>query len=251
MPSYRLDLAYDGTGFRGYASQDGQRTVQSELESALETVLGVLPLTSVAGRTDAGVHARGQVVSFEFDGDIDGPRLARSLGGILGPEIAVSGVSKAEDGFSARFSAIYRRYRYVMSPAPASDPMTRHQVWHVGRSLDVAAMDAVAAAVVGEHDFSAFCRSVEGKSNVRVVDEARWDTGDDVLTFWIQANAFCHQMVRSLVGFAYDIGRGFTGIESISEIIDAGDRSRVVTIAPPHGLTLWEVGYGVDGSGLV
>jgi tRNA pseudouridine38-40 synthase len=251
MSTYRLDLAYDGTGFRGYARQDGHRTVQGELEAALETVLGVSLSTSVAGRTDAGVHARGQVVSFDYGGDIDGPRLARSLGAILGPEVAVSEISKENDGFSARFSATYRRYRYLVSPTPAWDPLMRHQVWHVGRSLDVVAMQAVAAAVVGEHDFSAFCRSVAGKSNVRVVDEARWETGDDVLTFWIQANAFCHQMVRSLVGFAYDIGRGFTGSESISEIIDAGDRSRVVTVAPPHGLTLWEVGYGADRSRLV
>jgi tRNA pseudouridine38-40 synthase len=109
--------------------------------------------------------------------------------------------------------------------------------------LDLDAMQAVARAVIGEHDFSAFCRSVEGKSNVRLVDEARWESGDDLLTFWIQANAFCHQMVRSLVGFAYDVGRGFTSVDSISDIIESGDRGRVVTVAPPHGLTLWEVGY--------
>jgi len=244
MPTYRLDLGYDGTGFRGYSRQDGQHTIQGELETALDMILGALPPTSVAGRTDAGVHARGQVVSFDVEGEIDVPRLARSLNGILGPEIAVSAVTEVEDGFNARFSATYRRYRYLMSTTPAGDPLTRHQVWHVGRSLDFGALQAVAAAVVGEHDFSAFCRSVAGKSNVRLVDEARWDSGGDLLTFWIQANAFCHQMVRSLVGFAYDVGRGFTDIESISEIIGTGDRSRVVTVAPPHGLTLWEVGYG-------
>ncbi len=243
MPSYRLDLAYDGTGFRGYARQDGQRTIQGELETALDTILGVTTPTTVAGRTDAGVHAKGQVVSIEIEENIDGLQLARSLNGILGPEIAVSGVTQVEDGFNARFSAKYRRYRYLISPAPASDPLTRHQVWHVGRSLDFDAMTAVAAAVVGEHDFSAFCRSVAGKSNVRLVDEARWASADTLLTFWIQANAFCHQMVRSLVGFAYDVGRGFIEVDSIPEIIEAGDRSRVVTIAPPHGLTLWEVGY--------
>jgi len=208
-----------------------------------------MPSTSVAGRTDAGVHARSQVVSFEVEGDIDELHLARSLNGILGPEIAVSRVIRVEDDFSARFSATFRRYRYLLSTAPAIDPLTRHQVWHLGRSLDIAAMRAVAAAVLGEHDFSAFCRSVEGRSNVRVVDEARWDSGDDLLTFWIQANAFCHQMVRSLVGFAYDVGRGFIAVDSISEIIEAGDRSRIATIAPAHGLTLWEVGYGPGGLG--
>lgn len=243
MPSYRLDLAYDGTGFRGYARQDGQRTIQGELEAALGTVLGVTLPTAVAGRTDAGVHAKGQVVSFDIEESIEGPQLARSLNGILSPEISVSGVTLMDDGFNARFSATYRRYRYLVSQAPASDPLTRHQVWHVGRALDIGVMTAVAAAVVGEHDFSAFCRSVTGKSNVRLVDEARWASADNLLTFWIQANAFCHQMVRSLVGFAYDVGRGFIGADSISEIIESGDRSRVATIAPPHGLTLWEVGY--------
>jgi len=243
MPSYRLDLAYDGTGFRGYARQDGQRTVQGELEDALGILLGVAPLTAVAGRTDAGVHAHGQVVSFDTDGELDGPQLARSLNGILGPEIAVSKVARVEDGFSARFWATYRRYRYQLSQAESVDPLARNQVWNVGRRLDVAGMRAVAAAIVGEHDFSAFCRSVEGKSNVRRVEETWWDEGDDLLTFWIGANAFCHQMVRSLVGFAYDVGRGFTAVDSISEIIESGDRSRVVTVAPPHGLTLWEVGY--------
>jgi tRNA pseudouridine38-40 synthase len=101
----------------------------------------------------------------------------------------------------------------------------------------------VAAAAIGEHDFSAFCRSVEGQSNIRRVDEARWEVAEDMLTFWIRANAFCHQMVRSLVGFAYDVGRGFTNVDSVNAVIESGDRGRVVTVAPPHGLTLWEVGY--------
>ena len=189
MPTYRIDLAYDGTGFRGYAHQNGQRTIQGLLEPALETVLGLSVPTSVAGRTDAGVHAKGQVVSFEVEMDVDGPQVARSLNGLLGDEIAVSNVTRAEDGFNARFSANYRRYRYLMSLTPAWDPLTRHQVWHVGRSLDTEGMQAVAAAVVGEHDFSAFCKSVEGKSNVRLVDEARWESNADLLTFWIRANA--------------------------------------------------------------
>ncbi len=243
MPVYRLDFAYDGTDFRGYARQNGQRTIQGELEGALGTLLGAVPSTAVAGRTDAGVHARRQVVSFETDQEIDGMQLARSLNGILGPEMAVSEVTRAGGGFNARFSATFRRYRYQISTAAAGDPLERHHVWHVGRQLDIAAMQAVAKAVVGEHDFSAFCRSVEGKSNVRRVEEAHWDEDDDLLTFWIQANAFCHQMVRSVVGFAYDVARGFTSAEAIFEIVDSGDRGRVVTVAPPHGLTLWEVGY--------
>ena len=104
-------------------------------------------------------------------------------------------------------------------------------------------MEAAAAEYMGEHDFSAFCRSVEGTSNVRRVEESRWEADGDRLHFWIRANAFCHQMVRSLVGLCYDVGRGFTAAGSVREIIEGGDRSRVATVAPPHGLTLWEVGY--------
>jgi tRNA pseudouridine38-40 synthase len=243
MPTLRLDLAYDGSGFRGYAFQEGLRTVQGDLEEALRTVLAGPVETVVAGRTDAGVHARGQVVSLQVDEEVDLERLARSLSGIVGPEIAVMAVSLVDDGFHARFSARWRRYRYSMSVGPAPDPLTRGFEWHVGSRLDFGAMEAAAAEFVGEHDFSAFCRSVEGRSNVRRVDESSWDPDGDRLRFWIGANAFCHQMVRSLVGLCYDVGRGFTPAESVREIIESGDRGRVATIAPPHGLTLWEVGY--------
>jgi tRNA pseudouridine38-40 synthase len=116
-------------------------------------------------------------------------------------------------------------------------------VWHVGPTVDAAAMAATAAEFSGEHDFSAFCRSVAGKSNVRRVEEAKWQVSEDQLEFWIQANAFCHQMVRSLVGLSYDVGRGFTPLRSVGDIIESRDRGRVATVAPPHGLTLWQVGY--------
>ncbi len=243
MPTYRMGLAYDGSRYHGYARQEGQPTIQGELEAALATVLGAPVETAVAGRTDAGVHALGQVVSFATDDEVDIGGLARSLNGILGPEIAVTDVSKAVPGFHARFSAIYRRYRYQLSTALAPDPLTRHHVWHVGRSLDIGGMTTVAAAVVGEHDFSSFCRSVKGGDNTRRVDEAEWMEDGNLLTLWIQANAFCHQMVRSLVGLAYDVGRGFTDPAAVPSIIDSRDRGQVATVAPPHGLTLWQVGY--------
>jgi tRNA pseudouridine38-40 synthase len=243
MFTYRLDLAYDGSGFRGYARQQGQRTVQGELEDALQTLLGQATETVVAGRTDAGVHARGQVASFEHDVELDTEKLRRSLNGILGAEIAVMALTLAEDGFHARFSARWRRYRYLVDPGPAPDPLTRHFAWHVTRTLDLTAMAAVAAALVGEHDFSSFCRALEGRSNIRRVDEALWQERDGFYEFWIRANAFCHQMVRSLVGYSYDVGRGFADPSQVGEVITAGDRSRVTTVAPPHGLILWEVGY--------
>lgn len=243
MPTLRLDLAYDGAGFRGYAFQEGLRTIQGDLEAALKTVLGSPVEIAVAGRTDAGVHARGQVVSLQVDEAADLGRLARSLNGIVGPEIAVTAITAADDDFHARFSARWRRYRYTMSTGIVPDPLARGFEWHVGSRLDVGAMEATAAEFAGELDFSAFCRSVEGSSNVRRVEESRWEADGDRLHFWIRANAFCHQMVRSLVGLCYDVGRGFTPAVSVREIIEGGDRSRVATVAPPHGLILWEVGY--------
>jgi tRNA pseudouridine38-40 synthase len=241
-----MGLAYDGSGFRGYARQEGQHTVQGALEAALETVLGAPVETAVAGRTDAGVHAHGQVVSFSVGEALDATAVARSLNGILGPEVAVKELSPASDGFHARFSAVYRRYRYQISTAPAPDPLSRSHVWHVARRLDLSSMALVSSALLGEHDFSSFCRSVEGQGNIRRVDEAHWEGDGELLTFWIQANAFCHQMVRSIVGLSYDVGRGFTDPASIPSLIESRDRGRVATVAPPHGLTLWQVGYPTE-----
>ena len=243
MPNFRLDLSYDGSGFHGYARQNGQRTIQRELESVLETVLGAAVKTAVAGRTDTGVHAHGQVVSFRFDGEIEPARLQRSLNGMLGPEIAVAGISEVEDGFDARFSANWRRYRYLLDPRPSPDPLIRHMVWHVGRTVNFEAMRDVGGGFTGMHDFSSFCRTVEGKGNVRNVEEAKWVERDGLYEFWVQANAFCHQMVRSMVGYAYDVGRGFSEVGKVSEVIKARDRSLIGTVAPAHGLTLWDVGY--------
>lgn len=243
MTTYRLELAYDGSGFKGYARQSGQRTVQEELENALKTLLKTEVSTSVAGRTDAGVHARAQVVSFTHDGDLDVERLRRSLDGLLGPEISVGSVEPAPEGFNARFSATWRRYRYLIGTGLAADPLTRPFVWHVGRELDAAAMTRTARAFVGEHDFSSFCRSVDEKSNVRRVTELALVDDGGLLTVWIEANAFCHQMVRSIVGYLYDVGRGFSDGAQVEDVIASGDRGRVATVAPPHGLMLWAVGY--------
>jgi len=243
VPVYRLDVAYDGTGFRGYARQEGVRTVQGELEPALSILLETSIDTAVAGRTDAGVHARHQVVSFAYEGDIDLDRARRSLNGIVGPEISVSAVSRAADDFNARFSAIWRRYRYRIDTRPFTDPLTRHFTWHAGRALDVAAMSVTARALIGEHDFSSFCRAVEGKSNTRRVTALSLDESESLIDVWIQANAFCHQMVRSIVGYLYDVGRGFSDGSRVNEVIAAQDRAAVATVAPAHGLTLWEVGY--------
>lgn len=243
MTVYRLDISYDGTGFRGYARQEGVRTVQEELETALSTYLKSPVSTSVAGRTDAGVHARRQVISFQHDGEIDLARLPRAVNGIIGPEVAVLEVLAAPDAFNARYSAVWRRYRYQMDMRPVPDPLSRHLVWHVGKPLDLETMSSTAEVMVGEHDFSSFCRAAEGKSNVRRLTELSLVESGGRLDFWVQANAFCHQMVRSLVGYLYDVGRGFSDGSRVAEVIEAGDRSAVATVAPAHGLILWDVGY--------
>jgi tRNA pseudouridine38-40 synthase len=257
MPTYRIDLAYDGSGFHGYAANPGVRTVQGELERALQAVIGSTPTTVVAGRTDAGVHAWGQVVSFDADADVDIERVTRSLNAMLGPEVVVRGVSSVEDGFDARFEAKSRTYRYFVDDREAPNPLHRHSVWHVEAALDAAEMTAAASAFVGEHDFASFCRAADGKTTIRRVLSAAWWRDSDglaprdesgggargLLVFEITANAFCHQMVRSLVALSIEIGRGRVPVAAIPQIFEARDRNAARGAAPPQGLVLWKVEY--------
>ena len=243
MPVYRIDLGYDGTAFRGFARQNGQRTVQGVLEERLARVLGNEVITTGAGRTDAGVHARKQVVSFEWEDELDLPRLARSLNGMMGPEVVVESVEKAVDDFSARFSARWRRYHYLILNAPLADPLTRHRCWHVVEPLDLTAMNEGAQRLIGEHDFASFCRTPDNGSTTRRVLSAAWDREGEMTVFAIAANAFCQQMVRSIVGFMIDIGKGRRRADEIETVLAARDRSKASNMAPPHGLILWEVGY--------
>lgn len=239
----RIDLAYDGSGFRGYARNSGVRTVQGSLEEALASVLGGEVATTVAARTDAGVHARRQVVSAEVADGIDLDRLRRSLDGILGPEVAILAVTAAPEGFDARFSARRRTYRYFVDERPSADPLQRHRVWHLGEALDLEAMNRAARAFVGEHDFASLCRAAEGRSTARRVIEAAWERAESLLVFTVTASAFCHQMVRSMVALCVDVGRGKVAPEAVPGILEARDRGAARGVAPPHGLTLWEVEY--------
>ncbi|OFW53121.1 MAG: tRNA pseudouridine(38-40) synthase TruA [Actinobacteria bacterium RBG_16_67_10] len=256
MASYRIDLAYDGSGFHGYARNSGVRTVQEELEHALATAFGSAVDTQVAGRTDSGVHARGQVVSFEAESGLNVDALARSVNAILGPEIVVQSVSRAEDGFDARFSALSRSYRYFVDDGPAPNPLDRHTVWHVDWALDEGALARAASAFVGEHDFASFCRAADGRTTIRNVTACSWSReSPDVsapngrvihpglLVFSVTATAFCHQMVRSLVALSVDIGRGRIAPDAIPGIFEARDRNAARGVAPPHGLVLWDVEY--------
>ncbi len=243
MVVVRLDLSYDGTGFRGYAKQPGQRTIQGELDSALSRVFDAAVDTAVAGRTDAGVHARHQVVSFRAE-NVNTTRLQRSLNAMLGDEIVVNQCALADDGFNARFSARRRTYRYAASIATYPDPMLRNQIWFLRDEIEVDLLNRAAEQFVGEIDFTSFCRSVQGRSNIRRVERSIWEIGPDGdLWYSVEANAFCHQMVRSLVGACYDVARGYFGLDDLSTIIAGADRSTTGTVAPPHGLSLWEVSY--------
>ena len=243
MPAYRIDLGYDGSGFHGFARNRGVRTVQGDLEDALAKITGVEVESVVAGRTDTGVHARGQVVSFVIDAALDVGRVEHSLRSMLGPEIAVLNLIEACSGFDARFSARSRAYRYSIDDSPVPDPLTRSSVWHVGEPLDLDAMNRAAAAFVGTHDFASLCRAREGATTERTVTRARWERRAGLLVYDVEARAFCHQMVRSMVALSVEVGRGRVDAEAVPGIVAARDRNAACGAAPPHGLVLWEVAY--------
>lgn len=244
MTTLKLVLAYDGTGFRGWARQPGQRTVQGVLEEALARMLGSAPRLSVAGRTDAGVHAAGQVVSFEAEVDPD--RLLRGLNGMLAPEIVVRSARRARDGFDARRSAVAREYRYRISTAPVPDPFTARYVWHRPGPLSVGRMRRAARLLEGEHDFASFCRPAgRGASTVRRLERLAVRRSGDLVEVRARAGAFLHQMVRSLVGTLVDVGEGRMEPEAMPEVLAARSRAAAGRVAPPHGLTLERVLYGV------
>lgn len=250
MPIYRIDLAYDGTDFHGYARQDNVPTIQGDLERALFRITGEVK-TTVAGRTDAGVHAAGQVVSFSVDVPLDTDRLQRSLNGQLGPRIAVNAVTEVGDRFHARFSAVARRYRYRISNRAVHDPLMFRTAWHVADPLDVDAMDEAVGVLVGVHDFASFCRKAPGRTTVREVLDAHWSRTADIVEISIGAVAFCHQMVRSIVSVSVEVGKGRFRPEDMSEILAVRSRDAVRGLAPPCGLTLMGVTYDDTDAGAV
>jgi tRNA pseudouridine38-40 synthase len=240
----RLTLAYDGTGFRGWARQRGQRTVQGELEGALEQVLGTPVALAVAGRTDAGVHARGQVASFEA-GDVDLRALRRVLNDRLAPEVSVLDARRAPDGFHARFSATAREYRFRIEDGPWSSAPFEPNVWRRPGRLDVGRMRAAAAHLVGEHDFASFCRRPpDGGPTTRRLERLAVSRRGDRVEVSAHANAFLHQMVRAVVGALVAVGSGRLEPDAVSTILAARDRSRAPQMAPARGLTLERVVYG-------
>lgn len=242
MSTYRIDLAYDGSGFHGYAKQPNVRTVQGELEMALEPWTGGVE-TFVAGRTDKGVHASEQVVSFSC-GELDTAKVVRSLNGRLAPEIAVRSLREVAPGFHARFSATGRAYRYRILNDDVHDPFRASTMWTVREPLDEGAMDEAVECLEGEHDFAAFCRAQQDRPTTRRVEWAGWRRKDTELDMSIGASSFCHQMVRSIAAISVEIGRGRLDTQAMVEILASKDRSRGKGVAPPHGLTLVAVSYG-------
>ncbi|MBB3042011.1 tRNA pseudouridine(38-40) synthase TruA [Nocardioides sp. LMS-CY] len=244
----RLDLAYDGTDFHGWAAQPRLRTVQGELTAALATALR-LPAVDVvcAGRTDAGVHARGQVVHLDVAEPPELGSLVRRLNGILPADVRVRRAAEAAPAFDARFGALWRRYAYRIADTPAAvDPLTRSHVLAWPRPLDEAAMNAASLLLVGRHDFASFCKQREGATTIRTLEELSWRRDDGVLVGTVRADAFCHSMVRSLVGCLIAIGEGRRPVDWADEILRAAVRSSSVAVVHAHGLTLEEVGYPPD-----
>lgn len=238
-------VAYDGSGYHGFALQPGVPTVAGAVCAALERSLRHTVEITCAGRTDAGVHAWGQVISFEVRADMDPRVLRRALNKTLRPAIVVRECSVAPAGFDARRSATGRRYRYTIRNDPVADPFTARTAWHIAEALDLAAMRLACDPLIGEHDFSSFCRRPPGEGSlVRRVREARWvREGEGMLRFEIEASSFCHQMVRSVVGLMVDVGLGKKRAGDVAHILRARSRQGAGQLAPPHGLCLWEVSY--------
>jgi len=253
----RLDLAYDGAGFHGWARQRDLRTVQGEVEHALDTVLRTQGISlTVAGRTDTGVHARGQVAHVDLPAELVAAgratappeeALARRLNGILGPDLRIRRIRPAPPGFDARFSAVWRRYCYRIADAPeVVDPLTRGHVLAWPRPLDVDRMNEASGALLGEHDFASFCKKREGATTIRTLLELSWARTAGVVETTVRADAFCHNMVRSLVGCLVAVGEGRHRPPWAAEVLARGVRESAVTVVQPHGLTLEEVGYPAD-----
>jgi tRNA pseudouridine38-40 synthase len=236
-------VAYLGAGYRGFAHQPGQRTVAGALSGALERHLRHAVDLTCAGRTDAGVHAWGQVVSFDARADADPAALARAANRALRPAVVVRAAALAPEGFDARRWATGRRYRYTVLNRPVPDPFTAATAWHVATPLDLRAMQLACDPLYGEHDFSSFCRRGPG-SLVRRVRHAEWsEQPGGTLRFEIEASSFCQQMVRSVVGTMVEVGLGKRKAGEMSGVIAARHRAAAGQPAPPHGLCLWEVTY--------
>jgi tRNA pseudouridine38-40 synthase len=243
VTSVRLDIEYDGSGFRGWAAQPGLRTVQGELEAALATVLREPVQLTVAGRTDTGVHALGQVASFSTAAEL--PRdLARSLNAVGPDDIAVSAAEAVADGFDARRDAKSRTYRYRVLARPTPSPFARNRALWCTYELGREALEACAAALVGTHDFTAFTPTQTDHVRFdRNVLAASWESHEDILAFRITADAFMRNMVRILVGTQLEVASGRRTVKNFTQLLGGATRGDAGDTAPPHGLYLESISY--------
>lgn len=247
---WRIDLGYDGTDFHGWATQPGLRTVQETLEDALGKVLRLpAPITVCAGRTDAGVHARAQVVHVDIPAEsaLEPARLLHRLARLLPGDVRAYAAQAAPRGFDARFSALRRRYVYRLCDDPTGpDPLARRYVVTRRRALDAEAMEEAAWLLFGEHDFAAFCKQRPGATTIRTLLRLEAERHGSLLDITVEADAFCHSMVRSLVGGLVAVGEGRYEPDWLGSIMVAAVRDPRVTVMPAHGLTLEEVVYPDD-----
>ena len=246
LARFRLDVSYDGTDFSGWATQPSLRTVQGVLTDALSRLVRAPVALTVAGRTDAGVHASGQVVHVDL-APVDPVWLVRRLVRLLPPDVRVREAREVPAEFDARFSALRRHYEYRVAVTPwGADPLRARDTLSWPHPVDVAAVNAASALLVGEHDFAAFCRHREGATTVRGLERFSWVLAEGVLTAFVSADAFCHSMVRSLVGAMLDVGRGRRAVDWPVSLLDRTSRDSGVAVAPAHGLTLVGVDYPSD-----
>lgn len=246
----RLDIAYDGTDFSGWARQPGRRTVCGEIEEKLGAIVRTPVLLTVAGRTDAGVHASGQVAHVDVPTAAlpdDPSRWIRRLARFLPRDIRVTGISVAPEHFDARFSAIRRHYEYRLTTAPyGAEPLRARDTVAWPKTVDLEAMQRASRSLLGLHDFAAFCKRRDGATTVRELQRYDWSRDGDILTAYVSADAFCWSMVRSLVGAALAVGEGRRSVEWMTELLQERERAASVAVAPAHGLSLVRVDYPAD-----
>lgn len=246
--THRMELEYEGTGLHGWAKQDGLPTVEGCLESALQTVLGSAPALTVAGRTDAGVHARRQVVSLNLPPATDLPRLVGSLNALTPPGVAVTCIKPVAEGFDARKGALSRTYRYFLSTTTVDSPFWSRYAWHTQSRPELSLLRAAAEATLGQHDFSAFTPTdTEHVFFLRTVLRCAWwrvPGEKGMLAMEIEADAFLRHMVRALVGTMLEVGEGRRQLESYRDLLGGAAREAAGPTAPAHGLFLWDIKYG-------
>jgi len=239
---FRLQLEYDGSAYSGWQVQNGQVTIQGEIEKALATIVGYQIRITGAGRTDSGVHARGQVAHFDSEYNIESGKVLHSLNGILNKDIRITGLEVVNPEFHARYDAKMRMYRYFISQKPIA--LLRNYCWQVFWDIDLGSMNDACHYIIGQHDFKSFCReNSDVKNHVCTVNTASWAHQDDLIVFSIEANRFLHGMVRALVGTMVDIGRLYRPVDDIKRILEAKKRTIAGPSAPAKGLVLEKINY--------